>query len=79
MAVRDLSFILLMLPGIVLTSWFGTEIQHKTGVSATELVPFVLGVWLVAWSPVLRLTMLCKEFQKQLQAHESRMAKAPSA
>jgi hypothetical protein len=77
--MTNLWFFVFMLPGIVLTSWFGTQIQHKTGVSATELVPFVLGILLVAWSPVLRLTLLSRELQRRLQAHEERLAKEFSA
>jgi hypothetical protein len=46
-----LSFVPVLL-GLGLTIFFSMEIFRKIGVSAREVVPFVLGILLLSWAPL---------------------------
>jgi hypothetical protein len=62
--------ILVTMIGMCVTSYFGVKISHEAGVSSSVLVPFTLGVWLVAWSPLIVVADRLKRIHTRLRRLE---------
>ena len=72
MGTKDFAYIGMITVGMFLTSSYGVSIEQRTGVTARELVPFVLGIWIVAWAPLFALSARVRKLSKTLDSPDQR-------